>query len=268
MKKKKFSRENKLDKEKNYIIVFNDFYLDKILFFYDMKFILLSKNTLYVQKEDRLDFKFLNDITSVISIHFYEIKDNLDNQQLIYQHDCINKTISNNIFLLEDFLEDKLCDELVSFFDNNQQLYKTECWSENSNVNCKYFYLENNSFSKIDYFNEQLFKVIDNIITYLYKEHKINSSADSGYCLRKIYGPTRLHIDGVENHSKLRNVAVIMCLNSDYDGGEFFFPYQDFKVKLKKGQILAFPPYWTHKHMVNAPLNGTYRYTVNTWLLE
>lgn len=57
-------------------------------------------------------------------------------------------------------------------------------------------------------------------------------------------------------------MSVIMCLNHDYDGGEFVFPTQNYSVNLKKGDIIAFPPDWTH------PLNGTYRYTVNTWLYQ
>ena len=109
-------------------------------------------------------------------------------------------------------------------------------------------------------------------------KYELKSTGDSGYCLRKIYGPTRAHSDGISVTAvqdgkyipirKIRNLSLIMALNSDYEGGEFYFPIQDYKVTLKKGQIIAFPPYWTHKHMVNAPTNGTYRYTINTWLFE
>jgi hypothetical protein len=115
------------------------------------------------------------------------------------------------------------------------------------------------------------------IINYIYNKHGIVSSGDSDYCLRKIFGPTRLHADGInvtaiQNRyipiKKIRNMSVIIALNDDYDGGEFYFPQQDYKIKLKKGQVIVFPPYWTHKHMVNSPLNGTYRYTINTWLFE
>ena len=63
-------------------------------------------------------------------------------------------------------------------------------------------------------------------------------------------------------------MSIIIALNDDYEGGEFYFPKQDFRVKLKKGDILCFPPYYTHPHMVEAPLNRTYRYTINTWLYE
>ena len=63
-------------------------------------------------------------------------------------------------------------------------------------------------------------------------------------------------------------MSIIICLNDDYEDGEFYFPIQDFRIKLKKGQIIAFPPYWTHQHMVSTPTNNTYRYTINTWLYE
>ena len=98
------------------------------------------------------------------------------------------------------------------------------------------------------------------------------------YCLRKIYGATREHKDGILSQNdktnksvfknQIRNMSVIIALNDDYDGGEFYFPIQDYKIKLKKGDIILFPPYWTHPHKVNPPLNRTYRYTINTWLFQ
>mgnify|MGYP003968137707 CR=1 FL=1 len=60
----------------------------------------------------------------------------------------------------------------------------------------------------------------------------------------------------------------IVMLNDDYEGGIFHFPNQKISVKLKKGQLIAFPPYWTHLHGVEAVINNTYRYTINTWLFE
>ena len=40
---------------------------------------------------------------------------------------------------------------------------------------------------------------------------------------------------------------------------------QDIKVKLKKGSVIIFPPFWTHPHETEDLLNNTYRYTINTW---
>ena len=36
----------------------------------------------------------------------------------------------------------------------------------------------------------------------------------------------------------------------------------------KKGQIILFPPYWTHPHFTAELKNRTYRYTINSWLHE
>ena len=61
-------------------------------------------------------------------------------------------------------------------------------------------------------------------------------------------------------------MALIIALNSDYDGGEFNFPFQNFKTKLKQGEVIIFPAAHTHPHEVSSPENGTLRYTINTWL--
>ena len=66
----------------------------------------------------------------------------------------------------------------------------------------------------------------------------------------------------------VRNASMIFALNDDYDGGEFHFPCQDIHIRMKKGSVIIFPPYWTHPHEVSCIRNGTYRYTINTWALE
>ena len=65
-----------------------------------------------------------------------------------------------------------------------------------------------------------------------------------------------------------RKLSIIVGLNSNFEGGEFYFPLQDFKTHVKKGQAICFPPYFTHPHRVQEPTEGTYRYTINTWLVE
>jgi NADPH2:quinone reductase len=38
--------------------------------------------------------------------------------------------------------------------------------------------------------------------------------------------------------------------------------------KVKKGEAVLFPPYWTHPHSVSRVGEGQARYTINTWILE
>ena len=123
--------------------------------------------------------------------------------------------------------------------------------------------------------DNMVYKIINKCGQILFEKYNIKCGGDSGYCFRKIYGSTKLHSDGINPiqnkylpFNKIRNMSVIICLNDDYEGGEFYFPRQDYKVKLKKGDIIMFPPYYTHPHMTYPLLNKTYRYTINTWFYE
>ncbi len=80
---------------------------------------------------------------------------------------------------------------------------------------------------------------------------------------RKIYGETKKHIDNISRDNP-RMLTCIIMLNDDYDDGIFSFPSQNVQFKPKKGDIILFPPYWTHPHQVSAPTNG-FRYAITFW---
>ena len=105
----------------------------------------------------------------------------------------------------------------------------------------------------------------------MFKNHLIKSDYVNNIQLRKIYGPTRYHSDGTKctkenGEPGYRVLSVIVVLNDDYEGGELHFPYQDKMIRLNKGQVIVFPPFWTHPHRALDLKNGTFRYTINTWL--
>jgi len=186
------------------------------------------------------------------------------------------KIPENQIFMIENFVDENLCDELIKVID--EYASQEEKWGNNTNVNCKFVNVENIANKEIkDKYDKIIFEYINKFVQILNVDYNISSTGDSGYCLRKIYGPTRFHKDGIsvnliENRyvpfKKIRNMSVIIALNDNYEGGEFNFINQNFKIKLKKGQLIAFPPYWTHIHGVEDLKNNTNRYTINTWLFE
>lgn len=176
----------------------------------------------------------------------------------------------NQIFIFDDVISDKLCDEIIKIIDN--EALKKDVWRDGNNVECYPInILDLNDKNTSKYIDNEIFKIINTVLNIFRNEYGIICDSDSGYTLRKIVGPTRLHADGILPEDCIENItrqmSVIIALNSDYDGGAFIFPEQgNYKVKLKRGQLIAFPPFWTHPHMVENPLNGTVRYTVNTWL--
>jgi hypothetical protein len=225
-----------------------------------------------------------------------------------------------SIYIIENIVDDNFCNDIIKLIETlplkkiqHEEYNNVECFIAYSNELLKEdddFYYEfptqndnhislisnqlpitNNRLNGIT--NEELRRHIDNIndkiiiISKIMKEinSKISFEYNSGYNLRKIYGTTKRHIDGIidiikddvnfinkenviENYNMVRNASMIFALNDDYDGGEFHFPYQDIYVRMKKGSVVIFPPYWTHPHEVSSVENNTYRYTINTWPLE
>lgn len=206
--------------------------------------------------------------------------------------DSINsfKQITNsNILIIEDncILNSDDCDyyrEIIDNFINNNN-YSNMIWVPGNNVNCNTFMISSNGLNEFS--NKTLVKeiinkttrIFNNITEYLTLNYHININGNTGFQFRKIFGSTRIHKDGIHAHhmvsdknieeAKIARIAsIVICLNDDYEGGEFYFPVQNITVKLKKGQILIFPPYWTHPHLTNDLKNRTYRYTINSWFYE
>ena len=175
----------------------------------------------------------------------------------------------NQIFVFDNVISDEICEELVKIIDEEADL--EEKWGQGSNVQCKCIMVTRiKEAQKYD-------KIIYDIIHERIKDFSscdLTITGDCGYNLRRITGPTRQHKDGVLGNqnmknvdtNQIRNMSVIIALNSDYNGGEFCFPEQNYMIKLKRGQMIAFPPYWTHPHFTNGLRDDTYRYTINTWL--
>ena len=193
--------------------------------------------------------------------------------------------IKYNIFLKDSFISDENCDFIRNFIDesNKNNNLNQEKWGPGSNVQCFYFNIEdiNNCEMKVKIENI-IYKKMILFQKELKEKYNIHTKGDSGYCLRKIYGSTRQHKDGticatsfhvINNKTyapidNVRALSAILILNDDYEGCFFEFPRQEISLSLKKGQLIAFPPYWTHPHKVTEPLNGSYRYTINMWLYD
>lgn len=187
--------------------------------------------------------------------------------------------LGSSIFTVANVFTDAQCDIIIDYILKHSALWdEMAVGSEtNNNVKCKYLTLKNMISSNIPYSKELddlIFKSVGKLLVKLLESNPtFAGTQDDGYTLRKIYGGTILHTDGV--HSKtagiknsVRCLSLIIVLNDDYDGGVFCFPKQGLKFRVQKGQAVMFPPYWTHPHSVTSVGEGQSRYTINTWILE
>lgn len=186
--------------------------------------------------------------------------------------------LKDSIYIVNDLIEPDKCNEIATFIKENKSLheYIEVDKKYSNNVECTFIVINNNTKTnkyilELDEFIKN--KVVDIIRLVISKNSFFKSNVfDNGYILRQIHGGTILHTDGIFEKNKgtihPRLLSIIINLNEDYDGGEFNFPKHDLKVKLKVGDAICFPPYWTHPHEVSSVLPGQYRYTINTWILE
>ena len=177
-------------------------------------------------------------------------------------------SIHDEVKIFHKIVPPSLCKLLINTHIKDEARGQSEVYGKGYNVKATTLLLNEPQYKILD---DKVFKVVDKIITKLRKlDPWIKISGSSVYQLRKIHGATRLHVDGVEHgrDDELRNVSLIMALNSDYEGGLFHFPKQDLELRLEAGDAIVFPVYFTHPHEVSAPINNTVRYTINTWLLQ
>lgn len=178
----------------------------------------------------------------------------------------------NQIWVIDNVISQKNCEKIVKIIKDGikKNIHSIEDYGVGRNVCSK---TVNSSDVGDEKLSQELTEFIRKKIHFLISK-KIKTPAFSilkhcGFQLREISGETLYHTDGHElEYGIVRTHSIIIALNDDYEGGEFYFNEQNFKTRLKAGQAIVFPPFWTHPHGVTAPINGTKRYTINTWMYE
>lgn len=173
---------------------------------------------------------------------------------------------NTNVYIIENMIDESLCNSIIESI-NSSQLVNVPT-TNTQNVECyRVTKLNTNGLDEI--LHDKLIDIIK-IIKILKPMIHINKY--SPYDLRKVYGKTNLHQDGVHNDSinkqGIRSITIVAGLNDDYTGGLYSFPQQQLEFKLKKGSVLFFPPFWTHTHCVSSIDKGNFRYIFSTWGLE
>ena len=161
----------------------------------------------------------------------------------------------------ENIMDADTCDLLINHLEDNLPNSIDFTHSDKQNVVCKEIMLEPNS--ELDTI---VLKTIEKALaSYSQKYPFFQGRARTGYQLRKITGKTREHVDKNPDLDDKRNVSVIIGLNSDYEKGEFHFPFQDYTTTVKRGEAIVFPVYFMYPHFVDEPIGN--RYTINTWMI-
>jgi hypothetical protein len=178
---------------------------------------------------------------------------------------------NKNIYMIDNLFDISLCTQIIDEMEN-KLTYKHLSYFNGNNVLC-YNTINPENIS----IKNKILELTSDLLHFIKITFpEMNLDSFSFFQLRKVYGATREHVDGVFGetiehplHSNalvktIRTLTLVVALNDDFDGGIHSFPTQDFNVKLKTGTCLLFPPYWTHKHSVS-DINNKYRYIFSLW---
>ena len=173
---------------------------------------------------------------------------------------------------------DKLCNEIIQFFEENKSMQRAGLTAHGYDPKIKQTTdmtitpsnLKNQKFSLFhSYFNLLKDCFLDYRNQYPFLNHKFFNRTHIGNFNVQKYNSgdhfSLLHSERVSVDSLHRLFAWMTYLNNVDDGGTTNFEYYDIKVKPEIGKTLIWPSEWTHAHTGSILKSGT-KYIITGWI--
>lgn len=183
----------------------------------------------------------------------------------------------DSIYLFKNVIDDNFSNDIVSFFSRKLD-EKSSFLIEKKNkfANCHQYFL--NSMGNKN--KEHSENILDSKILTIFSKYSkfliYNTGADikndEGYIISKIYDTTTFHTGPVKTVyrelPKVRSFTAFFCINTCNSDCFFKFPNQNIQIKIKNGDLICFPPYWTYPYSIIPPKNNHNIFTIHTYLLQ
>jgi hypothetical protein len=173
---------------------------------------------------------------------------------------------------------DKLCNEIIKFFEENKSMHRIGITTTGYDPKLKKTTdmviqpsdLKNKKYSLFNsYFNLLKDCFLDYRNQYPFLKHKFFNRTHIGNFNVQKYNSgdhfSQLHSERVSLDSLHRLFAWMTYLNNVDDGGTTNFEYYDIKVKPEIGKTLIWPAEWTHAHTGSILKSGT-KYIITGWI--
>tara|TARA_Y100001001_G_scaffold55227_1_gene52011 strand:- start:341 stop:940 length:600 start_codon:yes stop_codon:yes gene_type:complete len=173
---------------------------------------------------------------------------------------------------------DKLCNEIIKFFEENKSMQRIGITTTGYDPKLKKTTdmviqpsdLKNKKYSLFNsYFNLLKDCFLDYRNQYPFLKHKFFNRTHIGNFNVQKYNSgdhfSHLHSERVSLDSLHRLFAWMTYLNNVDDSGTTNFEYYDIKVKPEIGKTLIWPAEWTHAHTGSILKSGT-KYIITGWI--
>ena len=179
------------------------------------------------------------------------------------------------ISVFKNTISKQKCEELIRKFEENLNCHEYVDVRDN-HWNKQFTQINFNNHKEFEKENEELKKLFINAIQ-SYK--KVNDLNDVHFPKSFIFEPIRMkrylpnstnsfdeHVDVSDLQSARRFLVMFIYLSDDFDGGETVFTEHKKIIKPKIGNMLLFPPLWTHPHFAQKVSGKEAKYIVGTYM--
>jgi len=182
-------------------------------------------------------------------------------------------TLDKYIIIIPNIVPLDLCQNIIKEYINSDEWQNAGTGPNgdaNLNIrNCDYIQVSHSdiiqdSINRLNIDNN-LFDIAAQCIKEYKKQFKHSLiQQDTGYDLLRYNtgGFYTQHVDSFLQAPRL--VSCSLCLNDDYEGGEFAFFDKALKYKLNIGDAIMFPSTFMYPHEIMPIIKGT-RYSIITW---
>jgi len=187
----------------------------------------------------------------------------------------INELAQNSfIFEIQEALTPDICDMIIQRFENSESLQyqgRVGQMAEQASSIKQSTDLAASAYDEWQDVDSILHRSMGLALNELRKTYPFfrGPFKDIGYNIQRTEAGQFYHwqIDGGSHDFADRQLVAVWYLNDvPGPGGETEFLVQKLKVTPKKGNMLLFPPFWTHEHR-GVTLQSGVKYIATTWLV-
>ena len=175
-------------------------------------------------------------------------------------------------------IENNLCEEIIDFFENNQQSQRKGRTSIGLNLETKNRQDITLSPNQLNLPENKIYRKYFQSLFECYKDYNLQwpflsgivNHLDIGNFNIGKYEPgqhfQKIHCERSGLSTLHRLFAFMTYLNDVEKGGSTYFNHYDLDIKPKKGLTLLWPAEWTHSHKGNILESGV-KYIITGWLI-
>ena len=178
--------------------------------------------------------------------------------------------MNNYVKIYKNVVDDYFCKRIIDKFESNSQQHETH---KDNSMSFTQINIMDSRWNNWKQETEAVYNILMNCVSLYQKEYKPIWPEKYAFAAIRIkrYLPDgndcfNTHVDVKDNKTSIRFLVFFLYLDDNLKGQTIIKPRGNKIIsKCKKGNVLVFPPMWTHPHSGEKPLNKP-KYIIGSYL--